>query len=154
MNKYSRVIILDEENTSLGPVAAALLKRKFQEKQIGGIEIDDAGNVVLFPEPLNSKMEVVARDYNLDLSAHAAKPLTEGHFIEGALVIALDKESKDKAYSMFPNAYNVYTLKEFIGSSGDVRLPIGGTVEEYKAVVETVDTLLENFAEQLKEMEK
>ncbi len=153
MSKYSKIVILDEDNTALGPFMAALLTQNLYENQIDWIEVIDVGNVVLFPEPINPKIEAISQYYNINLKEHIAHPLDESHLGEGTVVLALDKESKDKAYANFPNATNVYTLKEFLGSSGDIKLPIGGSLGEYDKVIDVARGLIENLVQQLKEEE-
>lgn len=153
MSKYSRIVILDEDNTALGPFMAALLTQSLSENQITSIDVIDAGNVVLFPEPINPKIDIIAQYYRLDISEHIAKQLDENYFDESTIILALDKDSKDKAYANFPNATNVYTLKEFLGSSGDIKLPIGGSVGEYDKVCDVAKGLIDNLVQQLKEEE-
>ncbi len=153
MSKYKKVVILDEENTALGPLMAALLTRTLNENQIDSIEVSDVGNVVLFPEPINPKIDIIAQYYNIDLSEHVAKQLDESYFEDGVVILALDKDSKDKAYSNFPNATNVYTLKEFLGSTGDIKAPMGGTIGDYQKISDVAKGLIENLVQKLKEEE-
>ncbi len=153
MSKYNKIVILDEDNTALGPLMASLLTQNLSENQIDWIEVIDVGNVVLFPEPINPKIETIAKYYNIDLSGHVAKQLDESHLVEGSVVLALDKDSKDKVYANYPSVTNVYTLKEFLGSSGDVKLPLGGTLGEYDKVIDVAKGLIENLAQKLKEEE-
>lgn len=153
MSKFNRIVILDEDNTALGPFMAALLTQSFNENQITTIEVADAGNVVLFPEPINPKIDIIAQYYHLNISEHVAKQLDESYFDEGTIILALDKDSKDKVYSNFPNVTNVYTLKEFLGSNGDIKLPIGGSIGDYNKVCDVARSLIENLVQQLKEEE-
>ena len=153
MSKYSKIVILDEDNTALSPLMAALLTRTLNENQIDSIEVSDAGNVVLFPEPINPKIDIIAQYYNIDLSEHAAKQLDESYFEDGAVILALDKDSKDKAYVNFPNATNIYTLKEFLGTSGDIKAPLGGSLGDYQKVSDVAKGLIDNLAQKLKEEE-
>lgn len=151
MSNLNRIIILDEDNTALSPLVAELLLKELSENGINQLKVESVGNVVLFPEPINPKIEIVAESYGVFLDKHVARVIDESYFDEGSIVLALDKESKDKAYANFPNATNVYTLKEFLGSSGDIRLPIGGRLDEYKTVTDVAKGLIENLVQQLKE---
>ncbi|MBR5930782.1 MAG: hypothetical protein IKZ95_02015 [Lachnospiraceae bacterium] len=145
MLKYKRIIFLDEENTRLSPLTAALFKRKARQAGLEDLSVLSRGTVVLFPEPVNQKIAEVAKQYEIDLSAYSARALREKDFTEETLVLTMDNASKMKAYARFASAGNVYTLKEFLGSSGDLKLPLGGTVEEYKTVMDIVSGLLDSL---------
>ena len=51
----------------------------------------------------------------------------------------------------YTNAVNVYTLKEYLGSSGDLKLPLGGTVDEYATIIEIISGLLDLLAAKIQE---
>ena len=65
------------------------------------------------------------------------------------LVLAMDASGKAMVYERYMNAVNIYTLKEFLGSTGDLKLPIGGTVDEYATIVEIISGLLDLLLEKL-----
>ncbi len=150
MPNYRRIIFLDEENTRLSPLTAALFKKKLREAGCEGLRVSSRGRVVLFPEPVNQKIGEVARQYfYIDLSSYTAKGITEADFSAQTLVLTMDNATKVKTYEKFTAAANVFTLKEFLGSSGDLKLPLGGTVEEYKTVMDIVSGLLDNLVRKL-----
>ena len=149
MLKYKRIIFLDEENTRLSPLTAALFKRKVRQAGMDGLTVLSRGTVVLFPEPVNQKILEVAKTYEIDLSAYAARQLKENDFTDQTLVLTMDNASKMKAYARFASAGSVFTLKEFLGSSGDLKRPLGGTVEEYKTVMDIVSGLLDSLVKKL-----
>lgn len=150
MPNYQRIIFLDEENTRLSPLTAALFKKKMRQAGIEDMRVTSRGRVVLFPEPVNQKIGEVARvEYHIDLSAHTAREIAEMDFSAQTLVLAMDNATKVKTYEQFTSAANVFTLKEFLGSSGDLKLPLGGTVEEYKTVMDIVSGLLDTLVRKL-----
>ena len=150
MPKYQRVIFLDEENTRLGPLTGALFKKKLRLAGREGLHVSSRGTVVLFPEPVNQKIGEIARtEYHIDLSAYTARGIVETDFSPKTLVLAMDNATKVKTYERYSAAANVFTLKEFLGSSGDLKLPLGGTVEEYKTVMDIVSGLLDSLIRKL-----
>ncbi len=154
MLKYKRIIFLDEENTRLSPLTAAVFKKKVRQAGIEGLNILSRGTVVLFPEPVNQKMSEVAKKYDIDLSSYVARAITETDFSGETLILTMDNASKVKAYGKYSSASNVFTLKEFLGSNGDLKLPLGGTVEEYKTVMDIVSGLLDKLVKKLAETEE
>ena len=151
MGKFRKIIFLGEDNTRLGPLAEAALTRKLAIIGIYDVAVASAGTVVLFPEPVNQKIAEVAERNGLDISKHRATQVLETDFSESTLVLAVGAESKRRCYSRFPQAVNVYTIKEYLGQEGDLKLPYGGTVEEYEAVYLQLEGLLDALIRKLTE---
>jgi len=154
MNAFTRIIFLDEDNTMLSPLASALFQKKMEVAGISDkYSVTSRGNVVLIPEPVNPKMLEVGHDFKVYMDHFVTKQLDEEEFAPTTLIIAMDKDCKDTMYSKYQSAQNVYTLKEFIGSEGDVKLPIGGTLEEYTVVGNMLDGFLDSLLKKLEEEE-
>ena len=149
MKKYNKVIFLDEDNTRLSPITEVLFKQKLKEAGKDDLFVCSRGLVVLFPEPVNQKVTRISIAYGLDLSEYHAIELKESDLSADTLTLAMDIACKDMAYEKFPTASNIYTLKEFLGSSGDLKLPLGGTVDEYATIVEIISGLLDLLIEKL-----
>lgn len=149
MKKFNRIIFLDEENTRLSPITAALFQQKLENAGKENIEVCSRGNVVLFPEPVNQKIARIAVSYGFDLSEYSAVQMEEKDLTQETLVLAMDAASKAMVYENFSHASNIYTLKEYIGSAGDLKLPLGGTVDEYATIIEIISGLLDLLIEKL-----
>lgn len=154
MSRYKKVIFLDEENTRLGPITEEIFRHKLSEKGIEDIEVCSRGNVVLFPEPVNQKIVQVAKNMGMDLSEYSATSLEEEDLGADVLVLAMDSTSRTKVFEKYSDAGNIYLFKEFLGSTGDLKLPIGGTVDEYTVVVDMISSLLDVLIERMEEDEK
>ncbi len=154
MRKYKKLIFLDEDNTRLSPITEVLFKQKLNAAGIDDLEVCSRGNVVLFPEPVNQKIARISGAYGLDLSDYAAVMLEEKDLTPDTLTLSMDAAGKEMVYEKFPNAVNIYTLKEFLGSSGDLKLPIGGTIDEYATIIEILSGLLDLLIEKLYEEEE
>ena len=127
MKKYNKVIFLGEDNTRLSPITEVLFRQKLKEAEKDDLLVCSRGIVVLFPEPVNQKLVRISQAYGLDLSEYHAIELKESDL----------------------SASNIYTLKEFLGSSGDLKLPLGGSVDEYATIVEIISGLLDLLIEKL-----
>lgn len=96
------------------------------------IEIISRGLVVLFPEPVNPKAEVVLINHGISIEGHQAKQLIQEDMDEETLVFTMNKEQKERMSRDYEVTTNMYTIKEFIEEEGDVMDPYGGTLVEYE----------------------
>ena len=88
------------------------------------LEILSKGLVVLFPEPVNPKAEAVLAGHGLDMSSHAAEQFAQSDL-----------------------------LTEYIGESGDITNPMGGTMEDYEACYQEMEKLISSLVIELNEEE-
>lgn len=130
MLNYKRLIFVCRSNTSRSPMAEAIYKSM---EDSSDIEVLSRGSVVLFSEPINPKAEVVLNNHNLAIIEHNAKQLKEEEITDDTLVLTMSETLKVEVIQEFPNTMNLYTLPEFVGESGDVVDPYGGTLAEYEA---------------------
>ncbi|MBQ9030593.1 MAG: hypothetical protein IJ106_03960 [Parasporobacterium sp.] len=149
MTRIRHIIFLDEEGTGLSPYAEILLRKKLEDQGIGEIRVSSRGNVVLFPEPANQKITELARMKGLSLEDYRAAALEGTEFSENTLVLTFNADSKQKVYDSFPNAVNVYMIREYVGESGDIVLPLGGSIEDYNTVCSVVDRVTDRLLEKL-----
>ena len=149
MKKFKTIIFLDEENTRLSPITETLFRQKLKASGKGELEVCSRGTVVLFPEPVNQKIAKISKSYGLDLSEYSAVQLVDTDLSPDTLVLAMDASSKSMVYDNYANAVNIYTLKEFLGSTGDLKLPLGGSIDEYSTIIEIISGLLDLLIEKL-----
>lgn len=147
-----RVIFVDEDNTGLGPFSAALFAKKYGA-ETESISADSRGTVVLFPEPANSRIAEIALNYGVDIRDHQAAALSEDDFGPDVLMLALDSTSQKRAFAAHSGFSNIFILKEYVGETGDVRTPLGESEEKYEAACETIDRLMVQLIQKLKDEE-
>lgn len=147
--RYSKIIFVSQDDTYRAPVAATILKRKTGNKEV---KIESRGLVVLFQEPANPKGIEVAKEHGLNLSRHVARQLTEADFGVDILVLVMTEKGKQKIYDRFVKAVNVYSIKEFIGSTGDIDIPYGKSVEEYEDNFLFIETLMNEVIKKIEEL--
>lgn len=129
MRKYNKLIFVCTGNTCRSPMAEAIYKNLDKETEV---TVFSRGLVVLFREPINPKAEVVLKKHDLEIAKHISKGLKETEIDDNTLILTMTDAHKRKLMDAYPNAKNVYTIKEYVGEIGDVVDPYGGSLVEYE----------------------
>ena len=129
MGKCQKLIFVCTGNTCRSPIAEAIYKSL---EKVSDMKVISRGLVVLFGEPINPKAEIVLNKHDLESSNHISKGLKQSDIEENTLILTMTANQKKKTLEDFPEAKNVYTIKEFAGEMGDVVDPYGGTLIEYE----------------------
>lgn len=129
MIKYEKIIFVCTSNTSRSVMAETIYKSLETNSDI---EVISRGLVVLFPEPSNPKAVIVMDNHHLSIKDHTSILLKQEDFDEDTLLLTMNVQQKEKLKEDFGLDFNIFTLKEFIGESGDVIDPYGKTLVEYE----------------------
>ena len=146
MLEYSKILFVEDTDTSTGPLAAVLLKHYLPLERV---EIGSRGLIVLFPEPMNPKTVAIAAAKGMDLKETSESLMSED-FGQDVLVLVLDESKKQTIYDDFAEAVNVYTLTEFINEAGSILNPDGGELTDYAKLYENLDEVIVKLANRLK----
>ena len=150
MKRYDKLIFVDKENTSISPMAEAIMQHRFL---LEDILIESRGLVVLFPEPVNPKAEEVLSEEELTMVDHTSILFSEDDFDERTLILEMEQSQKEKINAEFPEPINVFTLREYIGADADVSNPYGGSLDEYRACRKQLEQMTGRLADILKQEE-
>ena len=144
MNKVNRVIFAVGSGTARAPMATAIFLAAPRKRQY---VCEARGLVVQFPEPLNQKAEAVLISNGIELKDYSTKKLTESDFTDGTLVIAMEKNQRDKIISEYENATedNTKLLNELVGEELEVMDPYGGSVQTYGLCYEVLKVSIEKL---------
>lgn len=148
MKQYSKVIFVDEDDNSRSATAKIIMRSKFLLRPI---IIESRGMVVLFSEPMNQKAEAVLISNGYSVAEHEARQLTKEDMGEDALLLTMEDGQKEKIFSNYGHAANVYTLTEYVKINGDVVPPFGEPLTEYGKCYELLNFLVMGLVTQLNE---
>lgn len=144
--KYRRIIFVSNADSAIGPMAAELLRNQDLKQEY---IIDSMGLVVLFPEPINQKIEAIMKSGGMTLENHVAQQFDGKNIQEDTLILALNETIKQKILSDYENLENVYTLNEFVGEGKELPDPYGKPLTAYGECYETVTEMIEKLSEKL-----
>ncbi len=150
MNTFKKIIFADNAGNSRAPMAAELLKECTLKEQI---DIQARGIVVLFPEPLNQKVEAVLISNGITLENYMSSQLEEEDFAQDTLVIVMENGDRQKILDLFHRAIpeNVQILTELVGDELEILNPYGGTLQAYGLCYETLSKSIKKLAAMLNE---
>lgn len=130
MNTFSKIIVVSNEDRSRGPMAAAILGSLLKDR---GFMIESRGLVVLFSEPYHPKAIEVGKSKGINLQSTFSRQLDKGDFGMNTLVLTMDDVQKEKIYSKYPEARNVFTICEFAGEvNKELPNPYGKDEKAYR----------------------
>ena len=118
---------MDADDTARAPMAKAIL----QSKELPWpMEIGSRGLVVLFPQPVNQKVEAVLARNGLSAKDHTTTPLTA------------------------EDINDLQTIAGFLRLAGDIPALYGEPLTEYGKCYEALEFLIEGVLARLKEEEE
>lgn len=148
MKKYERIIFVCTGNTCRSPMAETIFRSMARDSDI---EVMSRGIVVLFSEPSNPKADTVLKSHNLGLRDHKSKGLKNSDIIKDTLILTMTERQKSNIIGNYDNAEDVFTIKEYVGESGDVEDPYGGTLIEYEESYGQLSLLIKKLVYKLDE---
>lgn len=151
MIKYEKIIFVCTGNTCRSPMAATIYRSL---ETNSNIKVISRGLVVLFCEPSNPKAEIVLKSHNLELEGHISKSLKQSDIDENTLILTMTEKQKINVMEAFEYTDNVYTIKEFVGETGDVTDPYGGTLLDYEECYVELARLVKKTVYKLNEEEQ
>ena len=150
MKRFDRLIFVSNSDTYMGPMAKGIMRSKYL---LSDLDVDSRGLVVLFPEPANPKAEAVMEMHEQSLKDHAAEALQESDFDERTLILAVNEESQRKIFENYENAQNVFLLSNYVSSMEEIKDPYGGSLEDYGACYDVLESLISKLVVLLNEEE-
>ena len=130
-------------------MAEKLLKKKVLEKKIADKFLICSAGIYAYTGDMSTyeAIKIMNDEYKIDLSSHKATAIRESKIEDMDLILCMTKSHKNSLTSIYPNLVDrVFMIKEYIGLSGEVADPYGGTLKIYsecaKELNEYLDLLL------------
>ena len=149
--RYKKLIFVDTNDNCRAPMAELILKRKFLTNPLG---IESRGLVVLFPEPLTPKAETVLMNNGYPTPMHIARQLEQEDINSDVLLLTMEDKQKSEIWETFENAPHVYTVKEYVGESGDIPALYGQPLSVYSQCYMELELLMRKLVIKLNEEEE
>ena len=138
-------------NTCRSPLAAALAAAALMAAGCNEWAVDSAGLAASSCSTVSIGSRDAAAELGLNLSSHAAKPLTPALLADATLVLVMTKSHKETILRDRPQLLEkVFTLTEFVGEDGDVSDPFGGSQELYRQMALQLRLLMRCVVENLR----
>lgn len=152
MRVYSRIIFVGQSGTTREPMAKGILEDFSLNYPV---EVLARGLVVLFPEPINQKVEAVLISNGINLEGFVSKPLVEEDLSEDALILTMESTHRDKILETYENLNpeNVHVLTEYVGDELEIIDPYGGALTSYGLCYETLRKSIKKLVKILNEGE-
>lgn len=117
-----------------------IVANKHLEEQFEAIS---AGMLAFDGEHASINALKVLKAWNIDISYHSSKRITQEQIFAAHLILTMKKEQKNMLLAMYPSVTEVYTLKEYAQqSTEDVADPYGGDEQVYlKCALELKDAI-------------
>jgi len=127
-------------------MAMALLRARLaRDASRQGWQVDSLGVWAADGEPASAHAVGEMSERGLDLRGHRARSVSRGLMAQADLVLAMTQSHVESLQAAFPaQAHKVYLFSEMAGQAYDVRDPYGGSRQEYAAVAEELERLIED----------
>ena len=149
--RYKKLIFVDTNDNCRAPMAELILKRKFLTNPLS---IESRGLVVLFPEPLTPKAEAVLSNNGFPELTHIAQQLEQEDISPDVLLLTMEDKQKSEIWETFENAPHVYTVKEYVGETGDIPALYGQPLSVYSQCYTELELLMRKLVIRLNEEEE
>ena len=101
MEAVNRILVVCIGNICRSPTALGFFKDEFQKKNIA-CSVDSAGLAAMIDHEASLEVrEIMLKDYQIDLSEHRAKQLTEEMVLRHDLILVMDLEQQHYIQSRY-----------------------------------------------------
>lgn len=114
------------------------------------IEIISRGIAVSLPMPANEKSIKALESFGITLKEHVAQPFELNDIIEDTVILTMTNKHKEYLAFRYPHIVDIiFTLKGYIGESGDIDDPYGNCQEVYNLCANEINKLIKKTFENI-----
>ena len=138
------VLFVCTANICRSPTAGALMRSLVKQREPGSDwRIESAGTWTQEGYPAASKAQAILKEGGIDISGHRSRSVS-GELLRGFdLILVMEQGHREALQVEFPDTRDrVYLLSEMVGSTYDIRDPIGGSTEDFMESIHEISHLL------------
>jgi protein-tyrosine phosphatase len=134
-------------------MAAALLQECSLKRDV---EIEARGLVVLFPEPLNQKVQAVMISNGIHMEGYMARQLTAEDVNDETLLLVMEQADIQKVLGIIGEERlpQIQVLTTLVGEELEIMNPYGAPLPSYGLCFESMSKTIKKFAAWLNEQEE
>lgn len=140
------VIFVGNGDAGREVMAKAVLDDRIKKVESQGIEVKARGLVVLFQEPVNSKVARIIESNNVPLEFDCLFQLEQADIDNSDVILTMDESQKQKILDSYENVEHIYTLKERAGEEGTLLDPYGKELMDYEYCFREISRLVDKIA--------
>ena len=150
---WDKVIFVCKSGTCRAPMAAALLRECSMKREI---EILARGLVVLFPEPLNQKVDAILISNGINMEGYMSEQLVAEDVDEHTLVLVMEEKLLPQAAAILgeERMTQVHVLTALVGEELEIMDPYGAPLPSYGLCFESLSKTVKKLAVWLNEQEE
>ncbi len=141
MADIERIIFVETH----GNERAIMAKIMFDDGNTSDVRTEARGLTVLFPEPINQKVEAVLISNGYRVPDFKSRQLEEDDFSDNTLVLTMEEKQKQKIMERFPEAKNVQVLTDLTGDELEIMDPIGAPLQSYGLCFESLSIIIKKL---------
>lgn len=150
MRRYNKILFVCDDNTAMSLMAEKICMSMLTDEDV---TIESRGMVVLFPEPINPKVQVVLINHGLMIEEErTARMLQVEDLDDATLVLTMTLSQRDRIQRDYVSGATVYSILSFIDEEQDMEDPYGGTLVEYEDCFANLSRAIKKIVIKLKKV--
>jgi protein-tyrosine-phosphatase len=129
-------------NVCRSPMAEALFKARLGPERQGWV-VESAGTWALDGDRAAEKAQLALLSRGIELSAHRSRPVSRDLLEKFNLILVMERSHKEALRAEFPDlAGRIFLLSEMVGSTRDLRDPMGGSRADFEETIREIERIL------------
>ncbi|MBQ1871894.1 MAG: phosphotyrosine protein phosphatase [Lachnospiraceae bacterium] len=141
MADIDRIIFVEDH----GNERAIMAKIMFDDGNTSDVITEARGITVLFPEPMNQKVEAVLISNGYKVPEFKSRQIETDDFSDKTLVLTMEERQKNKLIERFPDAKNIQVLTDLTGDELEIMDPIGAPLQSYGLCFESLSIIIKKL---------